>query len=125
MFRQLADALGLEMNNIEDHILGDEKVSTSYTTGTCTCVAEWLSLPTLDYKVEGLNPVGGRIHFLPYIAQSLSLSSFQHLSITKVKFEWMLNTKSSPSLQFVIKNTIRNPFFNFDKKNIPCKCWFR
>ena len=27
MFRQLADALGLEINNIEDHILGDEKVS--------------------------------------------------------------------------------------------------
>ena len=26
MFQQLADALGLEMNNIEDHILGDEKV---------------------------------------------------------------------------------------------------
>ena len=38
MFQQLADALGLEMNNIEDHILADEKVATCMSSAKVTTI---------------------------------------------------------------------------------------
>ena len=46
MFQQLADALGLEMNNIEDHILGDEKVSHKNVQGVqiAECIFQYLCI---------------------------------------------------------------------------------
>ena len=46
-------------------------------------MAEWLALLTLDLKVPGLNPAGGRIQLMTlrcFIAQSISLLSFHQLN---------------------------------------------
>ena len=47
-------------------------------------MTEWLALPTLDHKVEGLNPAGDGIQLMTIelIVHSLSLSFFLHLDMT-------------------------------------------
>ena len=48
-------------------------------------MAEWLAPVSLDHKVPGLNPTGGRIQLMTlwcFIAQSLSLLSFHQLYMT-------------------------------------------
>ena len=50
-------------------------------------VGEWLVLQTLDCKVPGSNPAGGRIQLITerrFIAQSLSLSPFHRLDMTLI-----------------------------------------
>ena len=50
-------------------------------------VGKWLVLQTLNCKVPGSNPAGGRIQLITkwrFIAQSLSLSPFRHLDMTLI-----------------------------------------